>query len=203
MFIGVGPIWAMAVVTPGPNFFVTARTAMAGVRRSAFFVVLGICTGTIIWATAGFSGLSYLFSVSPTFYKIVRYAGGLYISFLGINFIRKAFKSYARADLSGQPASSIVAGWWLGLLTILSNPKTVIFMSSLFITALPPETSAKAGALSILLMFVISLVWYSLVMMAFSSAKIVKTYRVLNRWLNAIAGSVFIGFAIKLLLDNA
>jgi len=66
--------------------------------------------------------------------------------------------------------------------------------------ALPPETSTIVRAASILLMAVISLAWYSLVMMMFSSAKMVAIYQNVHRWLDGFAGLVFIGFAIRLLL---
>lgn len=118
MFIGVVSIWMVAVITPGPNFFITARTAMAGGRQSAFFVVIGICTGTLIWGTAGFSGLSFLYSISPAVYKILRIAGGLYISYLGITFLIKALKSNTQVDISGRSDSSAARCWWLGTLTI-------------------------------------------------------------------------------------
>ncbi len=202
-FISVISIWTVAVVTPGPNFFITARTATSKSRLSAFFVVLGICTGTMIWGVSGFLGLTVLFMISPWIYLIVRIAGGIYLVYLGITFLSKAFRPVTRTELDGGVLSGAFSNWRLGLITILSNPKTAIFVTSLFASALPPEAPASSGLISVLLMVVISLIWYSLVMLLFSSAAVAKGYQGIQRWMDGIAGAVFIGFGARLIADNS
>ena len=202
-FISVLTIWTVAVVTPGPNFFITARTATAASRLSAFFVVLGICTGTMIWGMSGFLGLTVLFMISPWIYLVVRVAGGIYLLYLGVTFLMKAYRPAAKIDVGDGALSGAFSNWRLGLITILSNPKTAIFVTSLFASALPPEAPALSGILSVLLMVVISLIWYSLVMLLFSSAAVLKGYQGIQRWMDGIAGTVFIGFGAKLILDRS
>lgn len=53
----VAVIWAVAVITPGPNFLMVLRTSATQSRASALFAVAGVGTGTFIWGCAGFFGI--------------------------------------------------------------------------------------------------------------------------------------------------
>jgi hypothetical protein len=55
-------LWLLAVVTPGPNFLVTARLAIARSRPAGLRAVIGIALGTVCWAAAGCFGVRTLFS---------------------------------------------------------------------------------------------------------------------------------------------
>lgn len=201
-FVGVVTIWTVAVITPGPNFFITARSASSVSRVTAFFVVLGICTGTFIWGVCGFFGLAVLFMISPWFYLLIRMLGAVYLIWLGFTVLLKAARPGITVEKAGNAAAGFFSGWRSGLLTILSNPKSVIFVTSLFASVLPPGAPVNSGFIAALLMVVISFVWYSLVMLLFSSAAVVKKYQALQRWMDGLAGSVFIGFGIRLILDG-
>jgi len=80
-------IWSIAVITPGPNFFITAQTTVVHSRLAGIFVVLGTCTGTIIWSVAGYFGITYLFIIAPWIYIAFKIAGGSYLIYLGIKLL--------------------------------------------------------------------------------------------------------------------
>ena len=52
-------------------------------RLAGLFVVLGTCTGTVIWSIAEYFGISYLFIAVPWIYMILKVLGGSYIIYLG------------------------------------------------------------------------------------------------------------------------
>ena len=54
-------LWAVLVVTPGPNFLATVHVAATRSRRDALMVVAGLALGTFIWATASLAGLGLMF----------------------------------------------------------------------------------------------------------------------------------------------
>lgn len=200
--IGVISIWTVAVVTPGPNFFITVRTASSVSRVSAFFVVLGICSGTLIWGISGYLGVSVLFMISPWLYFFIRVAGAVYLGWLGLTYLFKAVRPGETVDSQGEATTGALVNWQLGLLTNLSNPKTAIFVTSLFASALPPEAPMISGLIAVLLMVTISLTWYSLVMLMFSSTIVAGGYQKLQRWLDGLAGCVFISFGLQLIMEE-
>ena len=176
ILISVAFVWSIAVITPGPNFFITVHTAIGGSRRSALFVVLGITTGTIIWGMCGFLGISLLFRTVPWIYICLKVVGGAYLIYLGLRLVRS--KSGEKSE-DKQTCSSNYDSWRsykLGLLTNLSNPKSAAFVASLFAATMPSDVSFSIGFISACLMSLISTVWYAFVACVFSMEKFRRMY---------------------------
>ena len=202
IFLTVVSIWTMAVITPGPNFFITAQTTVKQSRFAGLFIVLGTCTGTIIWSIAGYFGIAYLFIIAPWFYTTLKIAGGSYIFYLGIMIIIKSCKSPSNPDTITENSQSNYLNWWKGLITNLSNPKTAMFVTSLFASVLPKEPTIGIGILIVTIMVVISLVWYSFIVFIFSSNGFKYYYNKMQKWIEGLAGVIFIGFGAKLVFSD-
>ena len=200
--LSVASIWTMAVITPGPNFFITAQTTVKHSRFAGLFIVLGTCTGTIIWSIAGYFGIAYLFIMVPWLYATLKIVGGSYIFYLGIMMIIKSCKSPSNPDTLTGKSQSNYLNWWKGLITNLSNPKTAMFVTSLFASVLPKEPTIGIGILIVTLMVMISLVWYSFIVIIFSSNGFKYYYNKMQKWLEGIAGVIFIGFGVKLIFSE-
>jgi threonine efflux protein len=52
VLLSVATLWALAVVSPGPNFLLTARLAIARSRRAGLQAVSGIALGAVCRAAA-------------------------------------------------------------------------------------------------------------------------------------------------------
>jgi len=202
ILLSVVSIWTLAVITPGPNFFITAQTTVNQSRFAGLFIVLGTCTGTIIWSIAGYFGIASLFIIAPWLYITLKIAGGSYIFYLGIMMIIKSCKSPSNPDTLMENSQSKYLNWWKGLITNLSNPKTAMFVTSLFASVLPKEPTIGIGILIVTLMVVISLVWYSIIVIIFSSNGFKYYYNMMQKWLEGIAGVIFIGFGTKLMFSD-
>ena len=202
ILLSVASIWTMAVITPGPNFFITAQTTVKHSRFAGLFIVLGTCTGTIIWSIAGYFGIVYLFIIAPWFYTTLKIAGGSYIFYLGIIMIIKSCKSLSNSNILTGNSQSNYLNWWKGLITNLSNPKTAMFVTSLFASVLPKEPTIGIGIVIVTLMVMISLVWYSFIVLIFSSTGFKFYYNKMQKWLEGLAGAIFIGFGAKLVFSD-
>lgn len=202
ILLSVISIWGVAVMTPGPNFLVAVQTAVKASRLPGLFVVFGTCTGTIIWAIAGYFGIAYLFIAVPWIYSILKVLGGCYITYLGIRIIIGMRQSTTTLDIPQKSSHGLLFHWWKGLLTNLANPKTAMFITSLFASVLPKEPTLSVGLLIVGLMVIISLSWYSLVVLIFASKKFVNEYRKMRRWMEGFAAIIFIAFGAKLVFGN-
>ena len=199
VLIAVSVIWALAALTPGPNFFITVHTAVGTSRRLSLFTVLGIVAGTLVWSMSGYLGISMLFKTVPMLYFSLKIIGGLYLAYVGLNLIFKRKKEPRRGVERYNSASSCFR---LGLLTNLLNPKTAAFMTSLFAATIPANASIELGVLSVLLICCISASWYSLVSVVFSYTIAKKIYEKQKKKIEQIAGAIFIGFGLKLAISR-
>ncbi len=188
-------IWGFAAVTPGPNFFITVHTAVGSNRRLSLFTVLGIVVGTLVWAISGFLGITFLFNTVPILYYSIKLFGGLYLVFVGLNLIFK--RKTQHKDESIEYLSALKC-FRLGLLTNLLNPKTAIFMTSLFAAAIPPSATVVLGMLCIVIICSISAIWYSMVSLIFSHEMAKRLYEQQKEIIEKVAGAIFVGFGVKL-----
>lgn len=192
----VAAIWTIAAVTPGPNFFITAQTALGAGRRLSIYTVAGIVTGTFIWALSGFLGIAIIFKVMPKLYYTLKFIGGAYLIYIGITFLRE--KNTADKKAIKKPLFNPIHFFKQGLFTNLLNPKTAAFMTSLFAATIPPNASFELGLLCVALICSISGVWYATVAALLSRNEIKRAYRKHKPAIEKLAGAVFIFFGIKL-----
>ena len=200
IFITVSIIWAIAAITPGPNFFITVQTAIGETRRLSFFTVLGIVTGTFVWATSGYLGVAILFNTVPLVYYSIKLIGALYLIYIGFNLIFRT--NITRAPHQMNNSLSAIQSFRLGVFTNLLNPKTAAFMTSLFAATIPPTATIQTGIACIVLICSISAAWYSLVATLFSLDRAKNRYKRSKRLIEQIAGSIFVFFGIKLALSE-
>lgn len=197
--ISVGVIWMIAAITPGPNLFMVLGAATTSNRAFALMTVLGIGLGTLIWGIAGWLGISALFAAAPMLYLVLKFVGAAYLIWMGTKMIwaaRKPMDWSQGSEKSKSQAKSLKRAFTKGLTTNLANPKTAVFVTSLFAAALPENCIWSDGALSVLTMVSISLCWYGLVAFTFTTRVMGQALAKAKRGLTAFAGTVFVGFGI-------
>ena len=64
LLLSIGVVQLLAVISPGPSFLITARTAVARSRLDGVKVALGLAAGTVIWSSAALLGLNAVFHAS-------------------------------------------------------------------------------------------------------------------------------------------
>ena len=199
----VAGLWAIAAVTPGPNFLVVAETALARSRRHAFCAVAGTILGTVFWGLAGFFGVTLLFAAAPWLHVTLKVVGGLYIAYLGVRLIAASVRrgpDDASADAGG--GFSRAAALRRGLLTNLANPKTAAFAASLFAATMPEAPSLTLGLACVAVMAAVSLAWYGVLACALATRGIAAAYGCARRWIDRAAGMLFLGFGAKFAADS-
>ena len=202
ILLSVAILWGIAVITPGPTFFVTVKTALGQSRRSALFVVLGSSTGTIIWGLSGFFGIALLFKTAPWIYLSLKLLGGTYLIYLGLKLIMSNTKAETNHAVSFSTNIDPIQGYKVGLLTNLSNPKTAAFVTSLFAATMPSNAPLFLGFTSVVLMSTISVLWYTTVACVFSLDRFRSLYLRSRMWIERFAGAIFIGFGIRLVASE-
>ena len=201
--VSAAALWSVAAISPGPNFWITIRTAVVHSRRASLRVVTGIVIGTLSWGIAGFLGIQSLFAIAPWLYLALKLIGGAYLILLGSRLIVGSFGTQTENPVNVKRSS--IEGWSalrLGLITNLANPKAAIFVTSLFAATMPPHISLTEGLSTIALMVAISFSWYALVACLFSSQRVSALYRLIRHWIDRLAGAFFVGFGLDLVFEQ-
>ena len=190
MLVSVAAMWLVAVVIPGPNFFVVARMAALRSRRAALVVVGALGIGSALWGLAGFFGVHALFAVAPRLYGALRLIGAVYLVYVGVRIVWGSFGARGEDAGGGEGGGA----FRLGLMTSLSNPKSAMLVGSLFTAVMPPDAAVSVGLVTVAEMVAISVGWYATVACVLSARAVAAVFRRGAVWVDRVAGVIFVGF---------
>jgi threonine/homoserine/homoserine lactone efflux protein len=194
-------------VTPGPDTAYIVGRSVAQGRGAGVVSALGIAVGCIVHTLACAFGLTALLAASATAFTIVKFAGAIYLIYLGVRLI---FAKPAATVASGKQAEeirpraapkSLQQLFAQGFLTNVLNPKVVLFFVS-FIPQFVAADSAHKTLAFLALGFVFVLVstfWNAIV--AWIAGSVTQRFSgkpSVKLWLDRVVGSAFVGLGIKL-----
>jgi threonine/homoserine/homoserine lactone efflux protein len=196
-FIGASLVLAL---TPGPAVvYILARTLAQG-RASGLASVLGVALGNLGNAVGAALGLAALFAVSSTAFTVLKWAGAVYLVYLGIRLWRIAPASSVAMDPAvvrpaAQPLGRVFRD---GLLVALLNPKTSLFFAAFLPQFMDGRGSALVQTLALGGVFVAIACCTDLFYVLAASLITPRLARAGRHavWGNRLAGSSFIGLGV-------
>jgi len=126
-------------VTPGPAvLFIVARSIHQG-RRAGALSALGVALGGMLHVAGAVVGFSALLVSSATAFTLVRWAGALYLVWVGVKTLRAPADDAELALPPPAPPRRLVAQ---GFVVNALNPKTALF----FLAFLPQFVDPARGS---------------------------------------------------------
>lgn len=193
----------VAQLSPGPDVLLIAKSAASNTRINTLKIIAGISAGIVVWVVLTLMGFTVLVQQFPWIQQVLMLVGGLFLAKMGWGMLNGGLKTLKQdvaldsSDILEKPQNYFLQG----LFTNLSNPKTLIYFSSVFSLAL----SSSAGAdLKTQLAFIIPIqtfVVFSLLMMIVSMPKIKVLYQRAGSYIDIISGVLFLVFAVWLWYD--
>jgi threonine/homoserine/homoserine lactone efflux protein len=138
-------------VTPGPGvFYIVTRSAAHGWRHGLASVA-GVAMGNLGNAIGAAVGLAALFAVSSVAFTVVKYAGALYLVYLGVQALRGSNANGAARYATPAQLRRVSRD---GFVVALLNPKTTIFFAAFLPQFMSTETASLAQSVALGSMFV-------------------------------------------------
>ena len=196
----------IVVLIPGTGVVYTVSSSIGGGWRRGLFAAIGCTLGIVPHILAAMLGLSAIMQAGSVVFEAVRWAGVVYLIFMGVSMIREG-GALRPDDQDARHASigSMALVVRRGILLNLLNPKLTMF----FFAFLPQFLDAPPGLLDA------RLIWLGGVFMlmtlavfaayAWASATVrefVLGAPVVLRWLQRSLGALLIGFAARLALPD-
>ncbi len=137
-----------------------------------------------------------LIKQSPALFNILKLVGAAYLVWLG-----------AKMLLSSKPEGSIAANdsalsdlgaLRIGFLTNALNPKTTIFIVSLFMQVIQVDTPLATRITYGLFISLVHVVWFVTVSLFFSAPRIQKRIFSIRHWIDQIFEVLLLGFGVAL-----
>ncbi|MGE0719336.1 MAG: LysE family translocator [Alphaproteobacteria bacterium] len=198
---GLALLHLMFAMVPGPNTLVVSHLAASLSRRHGVLAALGVAAASVVWVAASLAGVGLLLLEAGWLYRVLRILGAVYLVHVGVRLLAAA----ARPAAGGAPPPMLSRAarhpFLAGAATTLSNPKSAVFWTSLFIVAVPPGLPGWFEPAVLGVVAAQSAGWYALVALALSTGPARRAYGRAARWLDGIAGLAMTALGIRLALE--
>jgi len=158
------PTFFFVSVTPGMCMTLAMSLGMSIGLKRTFYMMAGELVGVGIVAFSSVIGVATIMINHPNIFTVFKYAGGLYLGYLGVQlWLNRGKMALSNTECSANISPSSLA--FQGFITAIANPKGWAF----FIALLPPfinQAKPLLGQISILLAIILTLEFICLIIYA-------------------------------------
>ncbi|HET7865557.1 MAG TPA: LysE family translocator [Burkholderiaceae bacterium] len=189
----------LITVSPGPDNLMVLSIGVSKGRRQGMAFGLGCALGCLSHTVLAVVGVSALVAASPIAFTALKWAGGLYLVWLGIGALRS--KGSVSGAVQTTPDAPLSALFFKGVVANAINPKVVLFFLSFlpqFVVPAQGSVAAQLGVLGVVFTAQAALLFGLLGYFAGHVGGWLKRTPRAALWLDRIAGTIFIGLGLKL-----
>ena len=215
-FYGVTDLWTYVmgafgiILLPGPNSLYVLSVATARGVRAGFQGAYGVFVGDTILLLCTALGAASLLRTHPTAFMVVKYAGAVYLFWVGLNLLWGALKGLrGQADAVQVTADASTTATAVqmqkpfkrALVISLLNPKAILFLLSFFVQFIDPAYAQPEVPFLILSAILMTFSALYLTALIFTGARLAQAFRQrqrLSSGLSSLVGGLFVWFGTKL-----
>jgi len=162
-------LYMMAVISPGPDFFIVTKNALNYSRRVAIVTAVGISIGVAIHTSYSVLALDYIRQHSLHMVSLIRFVGAAYLIYLGgMGLFGKS--SLVTSNHSEKlPDIQLRYALVNGFLCNLLNPKAALFFISIFTFIAEAHISLMQRAAYGMEMTILTLLWFVFIAIAITT----------------------------------
>ncbi len=198
---GIADYWAFVIAVivflaiPGPGNLAIITSTSKGRIIGGLAATLGVIVADQMLMWLAVAGVAALLTANPGVFGLVQYAGAIYLAVLGIRMILA--KAGDAPILNMEPRRFFRQA----MLITLLNPKAIVFYMAFFPLFVDPArhqglvTFGVMAATIALLTFIYCVI---VICITHFAAERMRASPRISGWLNKIAGTMLIGFGVKL-----
>ena len=202
---GVADYWAFVIAVivflaiPGVGNLTIITSTTKGRVAGGMAATLGIIVGDQVLMWLAVAGVAAVLMANPALFGVVQYAGALYLAWLGILMMRA--REGDAPVLNLQPRRFFRQA----VLITLLNPKAIVFYMAFFPLFVDPATHQGLltfGVMAATIAFLTFLYCAALTTITHFAADRMRASPKIAVWLNRVAGTMLLGFGVKLALGK-
>jgi threonine/homoserine/homoserine lactone efflux protein len=190
----------LAIISPGPDFFMVLRNSLAKSYKAGLYTTLGITLGGGIMFAAGLFGVEKLVSTNKWIFEAIKIFGGTYLIYLALKAIlSKVTIQEPQLVYIEESKASLLEYFRDGLICNLTNPKAFMFVIALSAYAATERANLLDNLLIVFCNCFFSLLWFILVAAIFGQARVRKIFYNKQRVMNIFFGCFLLYVASEII----
>ena len=188
----------LAVISPGPDFFMAIKNSLTYSRKIGIFTSVGFGLGIGVHVFYSIAGVALLISKSIVIFSTIKYLGVAYLLYVGVKSLL-AKPTYLQIEKQKHKKEiTPIKAIFQGFITNVLNPKATLFFLSLFTLVITPETSTETITIVSLAMIVNTILWFTFVSIFLTQKRIRKAYNQYQGYFSKFFGGVLIALGLKI-----
>ncbi|MEO1790034.1 MAG: LysE family translocator [Pseudomonadota bacterium] len=184
------------LLIPGPTVLLVLAYALGQGKRVAVPTALGVATGDLIAMSASLAGLGALVLTSATLFTALKWAGAIYLVYLGVKMLLGASTAIPSIQSRTEHLAPKAAFTNAAAVTAL-NPKSIVFFIAFVPQFLDPTRPVLTQA-AILIATFVTLAAVNALAYAILAARLRDTIRRpwVIQWLTRLGGTALIAMGV-------
>ena len=205
MMFGIADYWAFVVAIvvflaiPGVGNLAIITSTSKGRIVGGLAATLGVIVGDQVLMWLAVAGVAALLTANPAVFGLVQYAGAIYLAWLGVLMMRA--KPGDAPVLRMEPRRFFRQA----MLITLLNPKAIVFYMAFFPLFVDPARHQGILTFGVMAATIAALTFlYCAIVISIThfAAHRMRASPRIAMWLNRIAGTMLLGFGVKLALGK-
>lgn len=201
--LAVATITLLAVISPGADFAMVTRNSILYGRRAGLLSALGIAAGVQLHVFYTMIGVGLVIRSSPEIFMGIKILGAIYLVYVGYKtYVSLAASVGSETGVVDSGGVSALGALRQGFFTNALNPKTTLFVLSIYTQVVSTGTPALVQFAYGIFMSAAHWVWFSLVAIFLSEQRL--RARLLNKqvWVNRVIGVVLASLGLWLSISS-
>lgn len=192
----------LAVLSPGPDFFMVLKNAMTISRTAGIYTALGIASGCIVLFAIGMFGIGELIAGNKGLFWLLKIAGGVYLTYIALKSVfAKINIEEPQLVYKTKNTAAMSSFYKTGLVCNLTNPKAFMFIVSLSTYAIAHGGNNLADISAIILgSGLAALLWFCIVSFIFGNYGVRKVFYQKQRIINLLFGAILLYIAAEIII---
>ncbi len=202
--LGFGIASIICTIAPGPDNLAVLSLGLSRGRRAGMGFALGCGLGCLTHTTWATLGVAAMIAASEIAFQSLKFAGAAYLLYLGLTTFQSKGVNLARTETAQVQRSSFVRFVVRGFIANAINPKVALFSLAFLPQFVNPTASAslQMAILGILFCLIATFLFLLLGYFSGSIGAWLRAKTQIGQWLDRLAGCLFVGLGISLLLSN-
>lgn len=198
---GIAFVNVLGWLTPGPNMLAVMSASISKGRRAGYATGLGLALGGLVWVTLTIMGAATVFELFPNAVLAFRLIGASYLAWLGLKFLRNAWRGQAAALTISRVEHSNWSAFRTGFIVNMTNPKAMLFFSSVFVVFIPASAPIWMWVVIVLFSQLQAVCQHCLTAWLFSSRAVLRRIETAQRRVSGVIGTLYVGLGLGIGMD--
>lgn len=122
----------IASIIPGPSMLLALTHGLKYGTKISIATALGNTTASMIQASISITGIGLILTTSTTLFMVIKYAGAIYLIYLGIKLFKTPFHIDNEEEKLKKEDIKLHKLFTEAFIVASSNPKALVFFTALF-----------------------------------------------------------------------